>query len=124
MSVLLVLAVLALTQSAPPDSAAPSLSEPAPDPLPPSETPKNFGRAVINCRVNALGKLENCKVVSEDPPNQKFGAAALKLSAYFTLKKTASQPGATIDIPIRFQLDDKGRPTQPGVAPMVENTGP
>ena len=60
----------------------------------------------MKCRVTEQGTLADCSVVSEDPPGEGFGEAALKLSGGFRMEpKTAdgqSVKGAVIVIPIRF----------------------
>jgi protein TonB len=64
------------------------------------------GKAVLHCHVSAQGTL-NCTVLSEDPPDQEFGSAALKMSRLFKMRpKTrdgAPTDGGEINVPIRFQ---------------------
>lgn len=66
------------------------------------------GRATISCSVTAKGTLESCDIVSEDPADQDFGSAALRMSKLFKMKpKTADGApveGGTVRIPIRFAL--------------------
>jgi len=66
------------------------------------------GRATISCTVTASGTLSGCSVSSEDPGDQGFGAAALKMSHIFKMKPQtrdgAPVGGASVNIPIRFQL--------------------
>lgn len=64
------------------------------------------GKATISCQVNAQGLLEQCKVESESPAGEGFGAAALLLAPSFKMKpKTVDgRPvgGAMITIPINY----------------------
>ena len=66
------------------------------------------GRAELSCQVLASGKLTSCSVVSEDPGDQQFGEAALKLSRLFKMRPMtrdgAPTSGGTVKIPIRFQI--------------------
>jgi protein TonB len=66
------------------------------------------GRATISCTVNARGLLQNCSIVSEDPNDQGFGDAAIKMSKLFKMrpmsKDGAPVDGGTVRIPLRFQL--------------------
>lgn len=82
------------------------------------------GRAVIDCVVTVDGHLDNCKTVSEAPPDYGFGDAALKLAHLFKMKPTTADGtpvgGARITIPIRFVAP--AGPTAP-VAPTAEPTG-
>jgi len=64
------------------------------------------GRVVLHCTVSGAGTLD-CSVSSEDPPDQEFGSAALKMSKLFKMRPMtrdgAPVAGGTINIPIRFQ---------------------
>jgi protein TonB len=66
------------------------------------------GRASISCTVNARGTLEGCSVSSEDPSDQGFGDAALRMSKLFKMKPMtrdgAPVDGGKITIPISFRL--------------------
>jgi len=66
------------------------------------------GKATISCTVNARGLLEGCSVVSEDPSDQGFGEAAIKMSKLFKMrpmsKDGAPVDGGTVRIPLRFEL--------------------
>ncbi len=66
------------------------------------------GRAVLSCSVTAKGTLENCSVVSEDPSDQDFGSAAMRMSRLFKMKPKqadgAPVEGGTVRIPLRFVL--------------------
>ena len=66
------------------------------------------GQAVINCRRDEHLALTGCKLVSEDPAGQGFGAAALAMAAKspqnprLLLKDAAAEPAA--DTAIHFTL--------------------
>ena len=66
------------------------------------------GKATISCTVNSRGLLEGCSIVSEDPSDQGFGDAAIKMSKLFKMRPMSKdgQPvdGGTVRIPIRFVL--------------------
>lgn len=66
------------------------------------------GRAVISCTVTAEGLVENCEVISEDPPGFGFGAAALRLSASFRMRPQTIDGvpvgGAKVTVPLAFRL--------------------
>jgi TonB family protein len=64
------------------------------------------GRAVMECTVQLDGTLADCSVVSEDPPDQGFGAALLKMAKSFKMKPETKDGlpvgGAKVTIPLRF----------------------
>jgi len=65
------------------------------------------GRAVLQCVFTAEGRLTDCTVVSETPPGQRFGLAALKLAPYFRAVAKpagASLAGKPITLPITFEV--------------------
>jgi hypothetical protein len=68
------------------------------------------GRAVIGCTVTVGGALENCRLVSEDPPGVGFGEAALAMSPLFRLYPKGSDgkslAGGTVRVPIVFGAPD------------------
>jgi periplasmic protein TonB len=65
------------------------------------------GRVEISCVVTASGSVTDCSIASEDPPDQQFGANAIKkLAPKFKMRPQTrdGQPvgGARVNIPIRF----------------------
>jgi len=65
------------------------------------------GTALIRCAVDTVGRVQDCSVVAETPVGFGFGAAAVRLSAYFSMKpeQIDGQPvRSTISIPIKFKL--------------------
>jgi len=65
------------------------------------------GEAVITCGVNVHGLLEACQVVSESPPDDGFGRAALSLAPRFSMTPASGPDGpvpAIVTIPINFKL--------------------
>jgi periplasmic protein TonB len=65
------------------------------------------GRAVLHCAVTVSGTLTECSVASEEPSDQEFGSAALKMSKLFKMRPQTRDgvpvAGGQINIPIRFQ---------------------
>jgi len=65
------------------------------------------GHATISCSVGAEGGLHECRVVAEDPADQGFGEAAVKMSVFFRMlpmtKDGHPVSGGTIRIPVHFQ---------------------
>jgi len=70
-----------------------------------SRTP---GVATISCAIDAEGALVNCTVAAETPPDQGFGAAALKMAPKFKMRPMTRDgkpvAGGTVRIPINFAL--------------------
>jgi protein TonB len=66
------------------------------------------GRASISCTVDARGTLQACSVTSEDPPDQGFGDAAMRMSKLFKMRPMTKDgspvDGGKITIPIAFRL--------------------
>jgi protein TonB len=66
------------------------------------------GKATISCTVTAQGTLSSCSVADEDPSDQGFGEAAMRMSKLFKMrpmtKDGAPVSGGTVRIPIVFRL--------------------
>jgi TonB family protein len=66
------------------------------------------GRASISCTVDVRGTLQNCSVSLEDPNDQGFGDAALRMSKLFKMRPMTKDgvpvDGGKITIPIAFRL--------------------
>jgi len=76
---------------------------------PPAAARKGLtGKAVIRCAVTPDGGLKDCKVAREEPADQGFGAAALKLAPGFRMipPDDASDAAHTVMIPISFELPE------------------
>jgi protein TonB len=66
----------------------------------------HYGRVTLSCTVQPDGSLARCDVLAEDPGDEGFADAALKLSKLY---KVASPDGSplprtTVDVPIKFSL--------------------
>jgi beta-lactamase regulating signal transducer with metallopeptidase domain len=65
------------------------------------------GMAVLDCRFADDGRLTGCRVASETPPEDGFGAAALKLAPLFRARLLTPEgtkvAGSAVRIPFRFQ---------------------
>jgi|GEM_PF-280791 len=81
------------------------------------------GKALINCRVNVQGAAEDCQVVTENPPGQGFGAAAVQTAKLFEFTPATSAgipfPGR-VSIPLAFSLPPAPQPAMPAdfIAPV------
>jgi protein TonB len=66
------------------------------------------GRVTLSCKVTSRGLLEGCSVLSEDPADQDFGSAALRMTRLFKMRPMTKDgspvEGGTVRIPLRFQL--------------------
>lgn len=65
------------------------------------------GEAVMSCRVNGMGGLDDCRLESETPTSVGFGAAALQSreGARLALADGSSPDGALIILTTRFQVE-------------------
>jgi TonB family protein len=66
------------------------------------------GHAVLNCHVSLTGSLVDCFVVDESPAGFGFGAAAVKMSAFFLMRPMSENgipvAGAQVNIPINWVM--------------------
>lgn len=65
------------------------------------------GRALIECFVNEVGRLEACEIITETPAGMGFGPAAMAMSTAFQMNPRMVNGRPTtgvVRIPIRFQL--------------------
>lgn len=64
------------------------------------------GFAEVACLVQADGRLRDCSVVSETPPDYGFGPATVKAASRFRMRsftrKGAPVAGATVTIPMHW----------------------
>jgi TonB family protein len=64
------------------------------------------GRAVMQCKVTATGRLTACELVSEEPAGAGFGRALLSMAPSFSMTPNLpdgrSVEGRSISIPFRF----------------------
>ncbi|HEY3951314.1 M56 family metallopeptidase [Phenylobacterium sp.] len=89
-----------------PDWAAKPKGEDVARVYPKANQDRMGGSAAIDCRFAGDGRLTACKVASETPPGDGFGAAALALAPLFQAKPLSKSgeavAGRAIRIPIRF----------------------
>jgi protein TonB len=66
----------------------------------------HYGRVTLSCTVQPDGSLARCQVLSEEPGDEGFADAALKLSKLYKMASTdgAPLPRSSIDVPIKFSL--------------------
>jgi len=81
------------------------------------------GFAVLDCRVDAFGRLEGCKAVDETPAGLGFGMAIVSMAPLFRMRPMAVDgapvDGGDIRIPVRFRL-----PTPSPVAALPARADP
>jgi TonB family protein len=135
MHVALQAAASAADASAPPSKPSPSIIT-APDWLqrpngedfslayPPAAMREEVeGRATITCGVAASGLLVDCSVMSEDPPEYGFGAAALSMAFKFRMRPMTKDgipvDGGIVRIPMRFVLP-KDKASGPPPAEIIK----
>jgi protein TonB len=66
------------------------------------------GSALIACRVNLKGKLEDCVVEREEPEGVGFGAALLRMAPHFQMRPLMvdGKPvaGGRVRVPMEYKL--------------------
>lgn len=76
------------------------------------------GTVILSCKVAATGDLQSCSVLKESSPGVGFAQAALALVPKYRMNPKASDgssmEGATVALPVRFQITEEG----PGAAPQ------
>lgn len=70
------------------------------------------GKALISCKVNALGALYDCSVVSESPAGAGFGEAAIALTPQF-LMTPAMKDGQVVPYVVRIPINFSVPPPPP-----------
>jgi TonB family protein len=78
----------------------------------PPKAPGVEGYAVAHCEVKSSGALAQCQVIKEDPENEGFGKAAVKLASQFRVSpdwvKAPGHADLWVDVPIRFPASGAG----------------
>ncbi|QSF53504.1 TonB family protein [Brevundimonas fontaquae] len=64
------------------------------------------GSVTVECTVAQNGTLSACIVISETPPGQGFGQAALNIAQKAKLTTAQSRPGGKVRFTTRFRLAD------------------
>lgn len=66
------------------------------------------GHVLLDCQIESTGSLSDCRVTSEAPADQGFGATALCMAKLFKMrpvnKDGVSTVGRRITVPIEFRL--------------------
>jgi len=65
---------------------------------------RRSGRGVVDCAVAPNGKLQDCRVVLEDPAGSGFGDAALKLTRFYRFRPPCPGENSRITLPISFNF--------------------
>jgi len=72
------------------------------------------GRATVLCRVDARGRLQDCKILDESPEGYGFGDATLKLVGSFRMRPQTRDgvpvDGGTVRIPMVYRLPEDSAP--------------
>ena len=67
------------------------------------------GKVVVGCEVDTQGTPQDCKVISETPPEKGFGPAALKVARiceFLPAHSNGKAVASTVRIPIIFKMHD------------------
>ncbi|WP_308237977.1 TonB family protein [Phenylobacterium sp. J426] len=82
------------------------------------------GIATLSCAADAAGRLSSCTIVSEEPADAGFGAAALSLIPKFRWNVEAHGVGNALLLPIRFKLPERPRDVVFGDPTRWSHLGP
>ena len=85
--------------------------------FPGGKQPATAVRVALDCLVQPGGKLNDCKVQSEQPTGEGFGTAAVNMSQYFQVTSWTADGlptvGGRIRVPIRYEPPPPAVPTKP-----------
>ena len=76
-------------------------------------TSADDGVVTLECQFNRDGRLRDCIILSEPPPGQGFGQAAIEAAARARLSRRTVEDAprnGKVRFTTRFRLDDSGRP--------------
>lgn len=82
---------------------------------------KPAGRAMMDCRVAQGGRLEDCRIASEDPAGSGFGRVALALREQFKVATWSDEGlpvvGLQVRLPLRFEDALEPKPSEAPTKP-------
>jgi TonB family protein len=80
------------------------------------------GNVVLSCMLNTRGGMENCQIVSETPPDQGFGAAAMALLPQMSMRPGEDASGpvqSEVRIPLHFMTSPGVQNDPPSMVRMI-----